>query len=57
MNILRSYLKCCKLKNKEMLQYFKGLSEDGGGRIFLKTFCASLFNEWMNEWTNLLLIF
>jgi hypothetical protein len=35
----------CKLKNKEALSYFKGLSEDGGGRILLKTFRASLFNE------------
>ena len=34
-----------KLKNKEALKYFKGLSEDGGGWIFLKTFRASLFNE------------
>jgi hypothetical protein len=27
----------CKLKNKEAHSYFKGLSEDGGGRIFLKS--------------------
>jgi hypothetical protein len=37
----------CKLKNKEALKYFKGLTVDGGdgGQIFLKTFRASLFNE------------
>jgi hypothetical protein len=35
----------CKLKNKEALSYFKGLSEDGGWVDFLKTFCASLFSE------------
>ncbi len=34
-----------QFKNKEALQYFEGLSKDRGGRIFLKTFRASLFNE------------
>jgi hypothetical protein len=38
MNILRSYLKCCTIvkKNKEMLQYFKELLEDGGRGYFSK---------------------
>ncbi len=49
MNLLRSYISKllynCKLKNKEAFYYFKGLLEDGGTRIFLKTFRASLFNE------------
>ncbi len=39
MNILRSYLNCCiigKVKNKEALYYFEGLSEDGGRADFSK---------------------
>ncbi len=40
MNILRSYISkvlyYCKLKNKEMLQYFKELLEDGGRAYFSK---------------------
>jgi hypothetical protein len=35
----------CQLKNKEALYYFRGISKDGGGRIFLKIFRASLLNE------------
>ncbi len=35
----------CKVKNKDALQYFKGLSESEDGQIFLKTFRASLFND------------
>jgi hypothetical protein len=42
----------CKLKNKKALKYFKGLSEDGGGQIFLKTFSTSLFNEDLSNETN-----
>ncbi len=34
-----------QLKNKEVLLFFEGVLEDGGGRIFLKSFRASLFNE------------
>jgi hypothetical protein len=33
-----------RLKNKEALKYFEGLSEDGRAD-FSKTFLASLFNE------------
>jgi hypothetical protein len=46
---LSNLLYNCKLKNKEALQYFEGLSEDGGRAGFLKTFCASLFNDLSNE--------
>ncbi len=35
----------CQLKNKEALQYFKGLSEDRGRADFLKTFRASLLTD------------
>ncbi len=35
----------CKLKNKEANSYFKGLSEDGGGRIFLKSLRNTSFNK------------
>ncbi len=48
MNILRSYLNCCKLasKNKEALfNTLKGYRRKGGGRIFLKTLHASIFND------------
>ncbi len=33
---LSKVLYYCKLKNKEMLQYFEGLSEDGGRADFSK---------------------
>ncbi len=48
------FLLCCAILKKEEKNsgfiaatlHFKGLSEDGGGgRIFLKTFRDSLFNE------------
>jgi hypothetical protein len=47
MNILHSYLNCSTIINLKTRKRTdtKGLSEDGGGRIFLKTFRASLFNE------------
>jgi hypothetical protein len=35
----------CKLKNKEAHLYFKGLSEDGGGRIFLKSLRNTSFKK------------
>jgi hypothetical protein len=33
---LSKLLHNCKLKNKEALSYFKGLSEDGGQAVFFK---------------------
>ena len=48
MNILRSYLNCStivKWKTRMRTNTLKGSQIMGGGRIFLKTFRASLFNE------------
>jgi hypothetical protein len=41
-----------QLKNKEALTEGLSESDDGGGRIFLKTFCASLFNEYLSNEPN-----
>ncbi len=48
MNILRSYLNCCTivtLKTRKHTHTLKGLSEDGGGRIFLKSLRDTFFNK------------
>ncbi len=48
MNILRSYLNCCIIGNKKTRRRsntLKGSRRMRGGRIFLKTFRATLFNE------------
>jgi hypothetical protein len=48
MNILRSYLNCCTIvnwKTRKRTNNLKGSQKMGDGRIFLKTFPASLFNE------------
>ncbi len=48
MNILRSYLNCCTIENWKTMRRsntLKGSRRMGGGRTFLKTFHASLFNE------------
>ncbi len=48
MNILRSYLNCCTIRNwktRKRSNTLMGSQRMGGGRIFLKTFCASLFHE------------
>ncbi len=48
MNILRSYLNCSTIvnwKTRKRTNTLKGSQRMGGGRIFLKTFRTSLFNE------------
>jgi hypothetical protein len=48
MNILRSYLNCSTIvnwKTRKRSNNLKGSPRMGGGRIFLKTSRASLFNE------------
>jgi hypothetical protein len=56
MNIFRRYLNCSTIVNGKTRKHtntLKGSQRMGGGRIFLKTFRASLFNEDLSNEPNL----